>query len=193
MNKNLIRVFISVSVPKEIVSIKEMLKSTIDTKGVKISWVRDGKMHLTLRYIGNTTEESIDSINSAIHDLIGDTPIINLSISGAGCFTKRDVANTLWVGVKGEIDKLEELILNINTKLKTLGYPIEKREFLPHITIARINPNQKKKPDISKFLNTTFMELPMRIAKISLIQSQSFSKGSFYTILDTHFLGTKLE
>jgi hypothetical protein len=37
------------------------------------------------------------------------------------------------------------------------------------------------------------MELPMRIAKISLIQSQSFSKGSFYTILDTHFLGTKLE
>jgi 2'-5' RNA ligase len=193
MNEKLIRVFISVSVPKEIVSIKEMLKSTIDTRGIKISWVRDGKMHLTLRYIGNTTEESIDSINNAIHDLIGDTPIINLSISGTGSFTNRDIANTLWVGINGEIDKLDELVLKLNEKLKPLGYPTEKREFFPHITIARINPNQKKKPDISNFLNTTFMELPMKIVKINVMQSQSFSKGSFYTILDTHFLDTKLE
>ena len=193
MNEKLIRVFISVSVPKEIVSIKEMLKSTIDTRGIKISWVRDGKMHLTLRYIGNTTEESIDSINNAIHDLIGDTPIINLSISGTGSFTNRDIANTLWVGINGEIDKLDELVLKLNEKLKPLGYPTEKREFFPYITIAIINPNQKKKPDISNFLNTTFMELPMKIVKINVMQSQSFSKGSFYTILDTHFLDTKLE
>ena len=61
------------------------------------------------------------------------------------------------------------------------------------MTIARINSNQKKKPDISNFLNTTFIELPMRIVKINLMQSESFPKGSFYTILGTHFLGTKLE
>jgi len=59
--------------------------------------------------------------------------------------------------------------------------------------LARISSNQKRKPDISNFLNTTFMELPMKIVKINLMQSQSFSKGSFYSILDTHFLGTKLE
>ena len=193
MNEKLIRVFISVSVPKEIVLIKKMLKSTIDTKGVKISWVRDGKMHLTLRYIGNTTEDSIDSINNAIHNVIADTSIINLSISGTGSFAKRNIENTLWLGIKGEIDKLNQLVLNINNKLEPLGYPFEKREFLPHITLARINPIQKRKPDVSNFLNTTFMELPMKIVKINLMQSQSFSKGSFYTILDTHFLGTKLE
>ena len=113
MNEKLIRVFISVSVPKEIVLIKKMLKSTIDTKGVKISWVRDGKMHLTLRYIGNTTEDSIDSINNAIHNVIADTSIINLSISGTGSFAKRNTANTLWLGIKGEIDKLDQLVLNI--------------------------------------------------------------------------------
>ena len=39
-------------------------------------------MHLTLKFIGNTTEESIDSINNAIHDVVKDTPFINLSISG---------------------------------------------------------------------------------------------------------------
>ena len=193
MSEKLIRIFISVFAPKEIVNIKEMLKTTIDTRGIKIRWVRDGNMHLTLKFIGNTTEESIDSINNAIHDVVKDTPFINLSISGTGCFSKRDRANTLWVGIKGDLDKLEQLILNINNKLEPLGFPIERRKFLPHITIARINPNQKKKPDISNFLNTTFMELPMKIVKINLMQSQSFPKGSFYTILNTNFLDTKLE
>jgi len=193
MSEKLIRIFISVFAPKEIVNIKEMLKTTIDTRGIKIRWIQDGNMHLTLKFIGNTTEESIDSINNAIHDLVKDTPFINLSISGTGCFSKRDRANTLWVGIKGDLDKLEQLILNINNKLEPLGFPIERRKFLPHITIARINPNQKKKPDISNFLNTTFMELPMKIVKINLMQSQSFPKGSFYTILNTNFLDTKLE
>ena len=193
MSEKLIRTFISVFVPKEIVNIKEMLKTTIDTRGIKIRWVKDGNMHLTLKFIGNTTEESIDSINNAIHDVVKDTPFINLSISGTGCFSIRDRANTLWVGIKGDLDKLEKLILNINNKLEPLGFPIERRKFLPHITIARINSNQKKKPDISNFLNTTFMELPMKIVKINLIQSQSFPKGSFYTILNTNFLDTKLE
>ena len=193
MSEKLIRIFISVFVPKEIVNIKEMLKTTIDTRGIKIRWIQDGNMHLTLKFIGNTTEESIDSINNAIHDLVKDTPFINLSISGTGCFSKRDRANTLWVGIKGDLDKLEQLILNINNKLEPLGFPIERRKFLPHIAIARINPNQKKKPDISNFLNTTFMELPMKIVKIYLMQSQSFPKGSFYTILNTNFLDTKLE
>jgi len=193
MSEKLIRIFISVFVPKEIVNIKEMLKTTIDTRGIKIRWIQDGNMHLTLKFIGNTTEESIDSINNAIHNLVKDTPFINLSISGTGCFSKRDRANTLWVGIKGDLDKLEQLILNINNKLEPLGFPIERRKFLPHITIARINPNQKKKPDISNFLNTTFMELPMKIVKINLMQSQSFPKGSFYTILNTNFLDTKLE
>ena len=193
MSEKLIRIFISVFVPKEIVNIKEMLKTIIDTRGIKIRWIQDGNMHLTLKFIGNTTEESIDSINNAIHDLVKDTPFINLSISGTGCFSKRDRANTLWVGIKGDLDKLEQLILNINNKLEPLGFPIERRKFLPHIAIARINPNQKKKPDISNFLNTTFMELPMKIVKINLMQSQSFPKGSFYTILNTNFLDTKLE
>ena len=117
MSEKLIRIFISVFVPKEIVNIKEMLKTTIDTRGIKIRWIQDGNMHLTLKFIGNTTEESIDSINNAIHDLVKDTPFINLSISGTGCFSKRDRANTLWVGIKGDLDKLEQLILNINNKL----------------------------------------------------------------------------
>ena len=63
MAESLLRTFISVSLPKEIVNIKKMLQSTIDTRGTEIKWVRDGNMHLTLKFIGHTPEASVNDIN----------------------------------------------------------------------------------------------------------------------------------
>ena len=193
MSERLIRTFVSVSVPKEIVNIQSMLKSTIEPKGVKVRWVMNGKMHLTLKFIGNTTQGSIDNLNEALFNAVKSAKVINLSISGTGAFPVKGRPNVLWLGIKGDIDELKQLTVNINNSLEPLGFITEKRDFLPHVTIARIKSNQKKIPNISNYLNTTFTELPMKIVKISLVQSESFSKGTFYTILGTHFFRTNLE
>tara|TARA_Y100001960_G_scaffold186614_1_gene195729 strand:- start:183 stop:764 length:582 start_codon:yes stop_codon:yes gene_type:complete len=193
MSERLIRTFVSVSVPKEIVNIQSMLKSTVEPKGVKVRWVMNGKMHLTLKFLGNTTEGSIDNLNEALFNAVKSAKVINLSISGTGAFPVKGRPNVLWLGIKGDIDELKQLTVNINNSLEPLGFITEKRDFLPHVTIARIKSNQKKIPNISNYLNTTFTELPMKIVKISLMQSESFSKGTFYTILGTHFFRTNLE
>ena len=193
MSERLIRTFVSVSVPKEIVNIQSMLKSTVEPKGVKVRWVMNGKMHLTLKFIGNTTQGSIDNLNEALFNVVKSAKVINLSISGTGAFPVKGRHNVLWVGIKVDIDELKHLTVNINNSLEPLGFITEKRDFLPHVTIARIKSNQKKIPNISNYLNTTFTELPMKIVKISLVQSESFPKGTFYTILGTHFFRTKLE
>ena len=193
MSERLIRTFVSVSVPKEIVNIQSMLKSTVEPKGVKVRWVMNGKMHLTLKFIGNTTQGSIDNLNEALFNVVKSAKVINLSISGTGAFPVKGRPNVLWLGIKGDIDELKQLTVNINNSLEPLGFITEKRDFLPHVTIARIKTNQKKMPNISNYLNTTFTELPMKIVKISLMQSESFSKGTFYTILGTHFFRTNLE
>ena len=193
MSERLIRTFVSVSVPKEIVNIQSMLKSTVEPKGVKVRWVMNGKMHLTLKFLGNTTQGSIDNLNEALFNAVKSAKVINLSISGTGAFPVKGRPNVLWRGIKGDIDELKKLTVNINNSLEPLGFITEKRDFLPHVTIARIKSNQKKIPNISNYLNTTFTELPMKIVKISLVQSESFSKGTFYTILGTHFFRTNLE
>ena len=51
MSERLIRTFVSVSVPKEIVNIQSMLKSTVEPKAVKVRWVMNGKMNLTLKIL----------------------------------------------------------------------------------------------------------------------------------------------
>ena len=193
MSERLIKTFVSVSVPKEIVNIQSMLKSTVEPKGVKVRWVMNGKILLTLKFLGNTTQGSIDNLNEALFNAAKSAKVINLSISGTGAFTVKGRPNVLWLGIKCDIDELKQLTVNINNTLEPLGFITEKRDFLPHVTIARIKSNQKKIPNISNYLNTTFTELPMKIVKISLMQSESFSKGTFYTILGTHFFRTNLE
>ena len=191
MAESLLRTFISVSLPKEIVNIKKMLQSTIDSKGVEIKWVRDGNMHLTLKFIGHTPEASVEDINKTLQCVTEDFSSISLSIVGSGCFQRPERARTLWVGIAGEIDKLADFVDAINGSLEPFGFPIQERKFIPHVTLARIKYPQKYTPDVTQFLNTTFAELPMKISKVNLMSSQLFSKGVVYTILGTHFLVSK--
>ena len=191
MAESLLRTFISVSLPKEIVNIKKILQTTIDSKGVEIKWVRDGNMHLTLKFNGHTPDASVDNINKTLQCVTEDFSSISLSIVGSGCFPRPERARTLWVGIAGEIDKLDDFVDAINGSLEPFGFPIQERKFIPHITLARIKYPQKYTPDITQFLNTTFTELPMKISIINLMSSQLFSKGAVYTILGTHFLVLK--
>jgi len=191
MAESLLRTFISVSLPREIVNIKKMLQSTIDSKGAKIKWVRDGNMHLSLKFIGHTPEKSVDDLNTTLKSVTKEFSTISLSLVGPGCFPRPDRARTLWVGLAGELDKLNDFVDVINARLDPLGFPVQERKFIPHVTLARIKYPQKYTPDVTQFLNTTFVELPMKISRINLMSSQLFSKGAVYTILGTHFLVSK--
>ena len=133
MAESLLRTFISVSLPKEIVNIKKMLQSTIDAKGTEIKWVRDGNMHLTLKFIGHTPEASVDDINKTLKSITEKFLSISLSIVGSGCFPRPERARTLWVGITGEIDKLDDFVDTINGSLEPLGFPIQERLSLIHI------------------------------------------------------------
>ena len=191
MADSLLRTFISVSLPREIVNIKKMLQSTIHSKGAEIKWVRDGNMHLSLKFIGHTPEASVDDLNNTLKIVTEEFSIISLSLVGSGCFPRPERARTLWVGIAGELDKLDDFVEAINARLEPLGFPIQERKFIPHVTLARIKYPQKHTPDVTQFLNTTFAELPMKISRINLMSSQLFSKGAVYTILGTHFLVSK--
>ena len=110
MNESLMRTFISVSLPREIVNIKKMLQSTINSKGAEIKWVRDGNMHLTLKFIGHAPETSVDDINNTLKSVTEEFSTISLSLVGSGCFPRPERARTLWVGIAGELDNLDDFV-----------------------------------------------------------------------------------
>lgn len=188
MSDRLLRTFLSIPVPTSVDPVRDKLKDTVDSNGAKISWVRKGNFHLTLKFIGDTPEDEVEKISHTIKDIITRTPLMQFEISDTGCFPKKERPRVLWMGIKGDLKPLQELVKNINHALDPLGYPKEEKNYIPHLTIARIRYPQKTTPDVSSFLEAQFEPISFSINKIHFIRSELFFKGSVYTILDTHFL-----
>ena len=193
MSDHLLRTFISVTVPKEIFSLQEMLKTTIDFKGKNLKWVKSGQIHLTLKFIGYTPPDSVDKINGILSEVVKRHEWIELFVTGTGCFPVPKRPRVLWLGMIGAINKLNNFVSDINVVLEKLGFPIEEKEFIPHITIGRVSYPPKSTPNISTFLQAKYESIPLSITRIRFMCSELFTNGPIYSILGTHFLTTKGE
>ena len=189
MDYNLIRTFIAVPVPQQVLELQNYLKSTVSGKSGKIDWVRSDQLHLTLKFLGDTTESSIGRVQSTIKNITKETSPFDLKIQGTGCFPKVERPRVMWAGIEGAIKSLYDLLEMIQIKLDPLGFPKDIKPFHPHITLGRAKYPQKRTPDISTFLNSNYDSIPFRIEKVQYISSELFPNGPIYTILSTHFFG----
>ena len=192
MDHRLIRTFIAIPVPESVFVLQGNLKNTIEKKTGKVRWMKRDQLHLTLKFVGDTPEESIDDVRGVMQKVANKMTPFKIIIQGVGCFPKIERPHVMWVGLDGAIDKLNQLVTAVHDGLHPLGFPREEKEFHPHITMARAKYPQKKTPDISSFLNTTYDPIPFRIEKIQFISSELFPNGPVYTILGTHFFGNNL-
>jgi len=187
MNKKLLRTFISVTLPKDIVALSKMLQTTVTPHKNNIKWVSAGNIHLTLKFIGPTSAETAKTINEILQKLVVDFEVINLRINTTGCFPHPKQPRVLWLGIDGELDKLKNLINKINYELEKIGITFDaKKEYLPHITLGRIKYPPNSPPNITNFLNANFTPLKFDVNRIRLIGSELFPNGPIYSILGTH-------
>ena len=193
MSDHLLRTFISVTVPNEIISLQEMLKTTVDFKGKNLKWSKPGQIHLTLKFIGHTPPDSLETINMELENIVKRHEWMECSIQGTGCFPVQQRPRILWLGLDGPLTNLKNFVNDINDSLETIGFPREEKEFIPHITIGRVKYPPKTTPDISTFLNVNFNPIPMSVTRIRFMSSELFSGGPIYSILGTHFLTTKTD
>ena len=188
MSERLIRTFISVTVPNEIISLRDMLKTTVKSPKKNVRWVRTGQIHLTLKFLGFAPPDCIDELNSTIAKTISQYSRIDLTVMGTGCFPVPTRPRVLWLGMTGQTATLTTLVSDLNTALEPLGFPVEEQKIVPHITLARINYPPKHTPDISAFLQTTFEPILMTVSRVQFMRSELFPDGPVYSILGTHFL-----
>ncbi len=189
MSERLLRTFISVTLPKKISSLSEMLQTTVISKKDNIKWVNPGSIHLTLKFLGHTPFEAADEINEVLDKMVVNHAGMELNINKTGCFPKIERPRVLWLGVEGHVIQLQDFVTDLNKKLEKLGFPLDENEYIPHITLARIKYPPKDTPDISNFINTSYEPIKFNINRIRFMSSELFPNGPIYSILGTHFLG----
>ncbi|MFQ6605307.1 MAG: RNA 2',3'-cyclic phosphodiesterase [Fidelibacterota bacterium] len=188
MNKRLLRTFIAVTVPKELLHVRDMLKTTITYTKDNLRWVSNGQIHFTLKFIGHTPPEDLERIHDVLSQVADRHHSTDHLISGTGCFPTAVRPRILWVGITENIDPLQRLVQDINTSLDSLGYMLESQEFIPHITLARIKYPPKMTPDITRYLQAEFTPMPMKVERLSLFSSELTPRGPVYTKQNNYHL-----
>ena len=187
MDCSLIRTFVAIPVPNAVFGLQDQLRSVISEKFGRIEWIKNDRLHLTLKFVGDTPESSFKPIQDELEKISKTTETIQLKIEGTGCYPIKERPRVLWSGITGEISKLEKLFKEIQSSLESLGFYKDDKPFHPHITLGRSKYPQKRTPDIASFLAKSYDPISFRVEKIQFITSELFPNGPVYTILSTHF------
>jgi 2'-5' RNA ligase len=104
----------------------------------KVRWTRPENVHLTLKFLGETPEESLTCVLEALEEVRERHAPLRLEVSGLGAFSSPRRARVIWAGVSGEVGRLEALADDVDETLhRRAGLERESREYRPHVTLGR--------------------------------------------------------
>ena len=184
----LIRAFIAVELPetlkKELYELEAQLKNTSPPI---VKWVDPNSIHITLKFLGEISEDSVDELTLAIEESAQGIQPFQLEVREVGAFPNLERVQVLWVGVKGELEQITQLQKNIESNTEQLGFSRESRAFSPHLTLGRVRnearPNERQR--LGKLLtDTSFTALHnVNVAAVNLMKSQLTPTGPVYTCI----------
>ena len=142
----------------------------------RLHWVQPDNFHITVRFLGDTPREQIPEILLLLESLASQTPVFELELSKLDAFPQMKQAHVLIWRLK-QSEALLHFYERLNHRLQDFGIAEETRNYVPHITLARIKPPQELPidlaPDEHQFLS----------ASAILYQTEIKSKNSLYTPL----------
>ncbi|MBK5265119.1 MAG: RNA 2',3'-cyclic phosphodiesterase [Alphaproteobacteria bacterium] len=174
------RLFIAIALP---VAIRTKLLSIMGgIDGAR--WQTDAQLHLTLRFIGEVDRHQAQDIAAALGG-IGAAPFA-IRLSSAGTFDRRGRVDALWVGVTPH-DELKALHNKVDRACTLVGVAPDKRAYLPHITLARLN---RSSGPVDNFLalHAGFSSTEFTIDQFGLFESELGRQGAVYHLVERYRL-----
>ena len=141
-------------------------------------WLDPATYHLTLRFLGEMPGHRAEELDGALAVLRGRR--FTLQLSGVGVAEKAGRAQALWAGVERN-PQLEHLRNKVETAVTRVGFEPERRRFMPHVSVARLdNPPPGKLAEWVQANNLLRVD-PIEIGHFTLFSSQLGKDGAVYT------------
>ncbi len=180
----MIRSFIAVDIknPEKLTVVNQELSTCCNA-----NFVKPENLHITLRFLGNIPENMVEKISNIISESCKNISPFKIEFVGLGAFPNINYVRVLWIGIKN-LQPLVKINLCIDEELKKIHYYKDK-EFLPHITIARVK-SVSNKTKLQHILNT-YKETKFDeffVNEVKLKKSELSAMGPKYYDLYVHTL-----
>jgi len=185
--KELIRSFIALDLPREVINQIEDIQKLIKNKKLFYGKTTEPEnLHLTLKFLGEIDEEKLEEVKEKLKEVKFSG--FEACIDEIGVFSK-DFLKIIWVKLDGK--EVFDLQKQIDEKMNELGFEIENR-FMSHITIARIKKPVNKKALLDYIKNMKISKTKMKVDKFILKKSVLKPEGPVYENIGEYSLESQL-
>jgi 2'-5' RNA ligase len=174
------RTFIALKIKpeKQLLTVYSALIKSLELEAV--SWVNPENLHLTLRFLGETSIQQVEEIMHSFDELAQRFHPFQFSLKDVGFFKSKNQPRILFFAIENCL-MLNQLAAEIEERIVALGFSREERFFNPHLTIGRIKFIQ----NIDGFysLIKKFSEVKIQqvtVSEIIFYQSILSSEGTTY-------------
>lgn len=152
-----------------------------------LRWTKKENLHMTVKFLGDITDEQIRQVSKILSDLKKPGDRYDIALSSFGTFPPERQPRILWIGLS-ENERLRCLVRELEDRMAGLGFERERREFVSHITVARLRIRTRDELEnfrkIEKEFRGSFERLdrsPFILDKITLFKSVLQPQGSLYS------------
>ena len=186
------RAFIAIELSDEIKSALSRVQSHLKYSGADVKWVERENIHLTLKFLGEITEDKAQKIGAILDGIASSSRPFELTLQDIGAFPKIEFPRVIWAGLDKGAGESTEIAKRIDDELSKIGFDRETRPFAAHITIGRVR-SPKNKEALKDKINTAgdlWNKVEgQTVGSITLFQSTLTPNGSIYTKLHEAKLG----
>ena len=153
-----------------------------------VRWVPGHNVHLTLKFLGDVPESSLDPIYVALAAQAANYSPFEVVVEGMGAFPNSRRPRILWIGMKAP-PELASLQHDLDLATERLGYKSDFQDFAPHLTIARVRQTAGAADQQS--IREAMARMPVgtlgsqHVDAVHLLKSDLQASGSIYTDLFT--------
>lgn len=179
------RCFIAIELPAGVRERLMQLSARLRRCPVRASWVHGDHVHLTLRFLGDVTDDACNAVRTDLRNRVAAAPSFELHVQGAGAFPNLRKPSVIWAGAGPLAGALERVQALCEAAAQGIGLAREPRPFHPHITLARVKdfrPPAGLEQAIERERMFTAGEFV--VPGVSLFQSALTPRGPVYTRLE---------
>ena len=131
------RLFIAVKIIPDGVFMNHLLSLQQKLQGERIKWVEAQNIHITLKFLGDTNESKVSMLQHSLEGICTQFHSITFFLKDLGIFGSHYHPKVIWIGIE-PFEEIKELMIAIHQSLEKVGFPVDRQNLVPHLTLGRI-------------------------------------------------------
>lgn len=177
------RLFIAVNFPPPLLGALNARVASLRPRLPAASWVKEGTQHVTLAFLGEQPETSVDRLTTALSTAMAGSAKFEAKLQGCGFFPNPRRARVGWIGLEPE-EPFVRLAKAVRETVVKGGVVLDAAEFRPHLTLMRMR-DPWPPASIELFTKSLgdYRSEPFEVEAITLFASDLQAKGAVHTPL----------